>query len=144
MSKAKPRKKAPGRARRKSVIAVDSAKVFAELAFAVAQGADEGIKADGRPYVFSPAAREFWLNGHAKSIPTALLSNDWLLVREVVTKIASNMGRFAIEFALPDNVGRAVVVIKLDHARRAKDKVQKTEARCRAALGAGEGMFCAF
>jgi hypothetical protein len=119
--------------------------VLAELAFAVGQGAQDAIKDDprGRPFVFDPAARDFWLNGHAQAVPKALLKNKWELVREVVTRIASTMGGLAVNFAIADSEGE-VVVINLEHATRARDRVQKTEVRCRAAKGAGEGMFCTF
>jgi hypothetical protein len=135
-----------GRAPAGSPLALDAAKVFAELAFAVAQGAGEAMATNGdrRSYEFAPDARDLWLAGHAKSIPKALKNKDWPSERQRVIEVARTLGAFAIEFAIPDSKEEGKVVIELVHAEKAREKVQAVVPQCRAARRLLLGMFCAF
>ena len=144
--------------RSKSTMPVAAAKVFAELAFATGRGMDRGITADpaGRAYALAPDARDFWLNGHAKSIPKALQAPGvkWPLVRDIVSLLAQEMGEKAVGFALADATpSDPVVIVKKPHVKKASDEIQQ-DKRCQAGrrLAAraarkgskgGSGLFCA-
>ena len=143
MTKKAPRSKKASS--RKSML-VEAASVFAECAFATAQGMDRGMAAaaETRLYVLEPAARDFWLAGHARAIPKALKTIRWKPFRETILGIAQNLGQFAIEFALADAAATdPAIIVKRTHVKGATKKVQDTETRCAKGKG-GEGIFCDF
>src|SRR5689334_6533386 len=133
-------------------MSVAAAKVFAELAFATARGMDKGITADpaSRPFALAPDARDFWLDGHSKSIPKALAAGiSWPVVRETVTLLAQVLGEKAVQHALADAAASdPVVIVKKPHVKKASDEIQK-DPRCTAGKrvtarrgSGGSGLFC--
>lgn len=126
-----------------------AAKVFAELSFAVAQGMHNGLLADPqhRPYKLNDAARDYWLNGHAKSVPKALSMKGrvWADDRPGVLLMARLLGRTAVDLAY-EHAGAAPGLVRVTAAmaRKATKKVQN-DPRCVAvAKTGGGGVYCAF
>jgi hypothetical protein len=149
-------KKTPAKNKKKSVkkkrlaapktLTAFAAHVFAECAFATAQGMDEAMAGDGRKYFLNPEAREYWLRNHSISIPRALRrpGANWDRDRQGVLVMASELGRVAITHALVDAAATAFVEVKKAHVEQASKDI-KDSTRCRAAakMTAGGGPFCA-
>jgi hypothetical protein len=145
--KTPPRKKKSSRTRPRppKVLSLLAAQVFAECAFATAQGMDEAMAADGRKYFLNPAARDYWLRIHAISIPRALTrpGADWPRDRQGVLLMASELGRVAITYALANATATPFVEVTQPHVEQAsKDIKDSTRCRAAAAMKAGGGPFC--
>ncbi|MGH9409318.1 MAG: hypothetical protein ACRD1V_07670 [Vicinamibacterales bacterium] len=121
-----------------------AAQVFAECAFATAQGMDDVQRQDqgGRPYMLDPDARDFWLAGHSKSIPKAMAKpgRKWDVDRPVVLGMAILLGTKAAQYAYAGagSSAPAPVHVRLVDVKRASDYVRK-DPRCVAAAGRERG-----
>ncbi len=127
-----------------------AAKVFAELSFAVGQGLQDAVMADTahRHLVLADGARDYWLAGHAKSVPRALArkGRNWKKDRRGVLLMARVLGLTAgrVAFKAAGRGGK-VVRVTLAHAKKATTAVRK-DPRCVAfarRLGGG-GVYCEF
>ena len=130
-----------------------AAKVLAELSFAVAQGMHDGLLADPqhRRYVLVSAARDYWLDGHAKSVPKALRLKGrlWSKDRRGVLMMATILGHTAVDLAYKKaGAAKGLVRVTKSMARAATKTVQK-DPRCvafarRVKKPHGGGVYCEF
>ena len=127
-----------------------AAKVFAELSFAVGQGLQDAVMADAaqRRLVLADGARDYWLTGHAKSVPKALAKKgrNWKKDRKGVLLMARVLGLTAGQLAFKAAAGAGKVVqVKLAHAKKAT-KTIRTDPRCVAFAKrrGGGGVYCEF
>jgi hypothetical protein len=118
-----------------------AAMVLAENSFFSGAGMEAVMK--GRDYFLSPAARDFWLEKHAASVPIALKRKtaNWEEDRKKVTPRARDLGRFAAEFSLKDALATGPVEVTEKHVRAASDKVSR-DRRCHAASQKTLGGYC--
>lgn len=110
----------------------EAAQVFAECAFATAQGI-EGVM-QGRPYRLADAARDYWVKIHTVSIPRALKrpNANWKFDQLTVLPMAQLLGAKAATFA-STGIRRGTIVIRRSHVERASKEV-RNDRRCKAAL----------
>lgn len=117
-------------------------KVFGETAFFTGAGM-ENVMA-GRPYALTPEARDYWLNKHATSIPIALTRKtaNWETDRPIVVLQATNLGKFAAQFALADAPPAGIVKVDIQHVKAASKKVNDSKVCQAAAAQPGGGGYC--
>jgi hypothetical protein len=122
-----------------------AARVFAECAFATAQGMQKAMSADGREYLVNPAARDFWLLVHSISIPRALRKpkSDWDRDRDNVLAMARELGRQAAALAIAGATGAPFIEVTQPHVEAASASI-RADHRCKAAarIKGGGGPFC--
>jgi len=128
-------------------MSVVAAKVFAECSFATAQGMEQTMTADPRhrPYVLEPAARDFWLDYHAATIPKAVKKRSWPADRQGVLLMATRLGQTAAVKALADqrNAGVMIVTVYKQNVTDATADIRK-DKRCvaQAEREGGGGVYC--
>ncbi len=129
-------------------VSTEAAKVLGELSFAVAQGMHDAMMADPlrRRYVLDPKARDYWLEGHAKSVPRTLKTRGrvWENDRTGVLLMATLLGFTAasLAYAAAGNTP-GLVRVKLANAKKAT-KIVRGDKRCVAFSRLGGGRYCEF
>ncbi|MFN7914576.1 MAG: hypothetical protein U0Q55_04505 [Vicinamibacterales bacterium] len=140
--------------RTESPMTTEAIEILAETAFHVGLGM--GRNDPARTFNLTEKARQYWLEGHMQSIPTALKRStaNWKIDRSEVNSAAEELGSLAATYAIEDGQqGEETVEVLKAHVKKATRQVRKNHKCRRAGLGwkpgdkdggkdAGRGGYC--